>query len=676
VSAIENQVSKKSSKSGDGWVVSFVCIQVILGEIAKLLLMTWPGKQFCLLVLTGISSLSSAGQAQSCPANLNFSDGNLTHWKAYTGNNKDGNGPGAIMLTYDYSQSAGASAISEYNLPSVNGISMVTSQGTDPFGDFPTIPTINGYAYHYVVLLGSTSIAQRQQNDQSNGQQNQTNNGPQGGYVRGISYLISVPTGPSTLPYTVTYAYAMVLENGTHTSENQPLARAIVSTPGGVIECASPVYFLPTNGGLDSATARANGFTPSPVPSPNEARTPQSSGQHLQDIWTKGWTEVTFDLSPYRGQQVLLTFEADNCVPGGHFAYAYFALRDICGGLQISGDSVACANAVAKYSIPSLGDASYDWSAPPGWTIESGGNSNTITVDVGPQAGWIVAREKNSCADLNDSLFVQLYSGALPQVAIDPRDTTICYGGNTPLHALVTTGTSYSWAGSGSLTGASGGNIAGLPFVTGVIAAPEQTTDYIFTVLNEGCPIPVNDTFTVTIVPPVHVNAGNDTLVVVNQPLHFRATSSDPYKSEFQWSPSLYLSNPSIADPVGLYGSEIQTLTYQVTATDSFGCYGSASVKVTIAETLPDIFVPSGFTPGKSSNGVFRPVCMGIASLDYFRVYNRWGQLVYSTSRPGQGWDGRIGGVLQESNSYLWVVKGTDYTGRVIVKKGAVVLIR
>jgi len=638
--------------------------------------MTWPGKHLCLLVLAAVCALSAAGQAQSCPVNINFSDGNLSHWKGYTGNNKDGNGPWAIKLTYDYSQSSSApSVLPEYNLPSVNGVSVITSQGTDAFGNFPTIPTINGYAYHYSVLLGSTSVAERPRDDQSNGQPS-TNNGPQGGYVRGISYLIDVPSGPTTLPYTITYAYAMVLENGTHSSENQPMARAIISTPGGVIDCASPIYFLPTNGGLDSATARANGFSPSPIPSPNEARNQQNAGQHLQDVWTKGWTEVTFDLSPYRGQQVLLTFEADNCVPGGHFAYAYFALRDICAGLKISGDSIACKNGAAKYSVPSLENASYDWSAPAGWTIGSGVNSNTITVTAGSQPGWIVAREQNSCASLSDSLFVKLYSGALPQVAIDPRDTTICYGAAAPLHGVVTTGTDYSWVSSGSISGNSKGSIPGLPFTTEVIAAPRQTTQYVLTVRNEGCPIPIADTLTVTIVPPVVVNAGNDTLVVVDQPLHFQATSSDLYKSVYQWSPASNLNNPDIADPVGVYGAEFSSIIYQVTAIDSFGCYGSASVKVTIARTLPDIFVPSAFTPGKSSNSLFRPVCMGISSLDYFRVYNRWGQLLYSTSRPGQGWDGRIQGVLQENNAYLWMVKGTDYTGRVITKKGTVVLIR
>jgi gliding motility-associated-like protein len=86
--------------------------------------------------------------------------------------------------------------------------------------------------------------------------------------------------------------------------------------------------------------------------------------------------------------------------------------------------------------------------------------------------------------------------------------------------------------------------------------------------------------------------------------------------------------------------------------------------------------VPNAFTPGSISNNLFRPICMGIASLEYFYVYNRWGQLLFSTSQMGQGWNGRIQGKLQDSGAYLWIVKGTDYTGKVISKKGTVVLIR
>ncbi|HEY4337706.1 MAG TPA: hypothetical protein VGM89_17455, partial [Puia sp.] len=604
------------------------------------------------MVIAILPALPSLEQSQSCPLNINFSAGALTHWEAYTGNNKDGNGPGAIRVTYDSSRPApsgtnGAAAFPEYDLPGVNGIRVITAQGTDEFGRFPVIPTINGYAYHYSILLGSTSVARRQaaSDPSNNPQPTPINTAPQGGYVRGISYLIDVPPGPPTLPYTMTYAYAMVLENGTHASLDQPMARAIISTSAGVITCASPEYYLPTfGGGLDSATARANGFNPSHVPSPNPAPNPQNSGQYLFDIWTKGWTEVTFDLSPYRGQQVTLTFEADNCVPGGHFAYAYFAIRDDCAGLQVSGDTLACTNSTALYSIPALDSASYDWSVPDGWSINSGNNGNIIQVTVGPQSGWIVAREKNSCASLIDSLFVHLYPGALPQATVAPRDTTICFGEPALLHALVTTGTEYAWTSPGLFKGREKGAIGAVPFVADLVVVPQQTEDYILNIRNEGCPIPVYDTVTVNVVPPIRVNPGSDTLVVVDEPLQFLATSSDPYKDNYQWSPSTYLSNPDTSAPIGLYGSEMNSIVYQVTATDSFGCTGVASMKVTIAHTLPDIFVPNAFTPGQSSNSLFRPVCIGISSLDYFRVYNRWGQLVFGTSQMGQGWDGRIQG--------------------------------
>jgi gliding motility-associated-like protein len=650
--------------------------------------MTWSGMNIWLVVLATIPALPSAEQAQSCPINITFSDGTLTHWQGYTGNNKDGNGPAAILQVYDSSQTGlygtiGAVALPEYNLPAVMGIQVITSQGIDQFGSFPMIPTINGYVYHYSILLGSTSVTNHQVSGPNSGSPGNPGGppaggqgGPEGGYVRGVSYLIRVPPGPSTLPYTVTYAYAMVLENGTHQSVDQPMARAIVSTPGGIIECASPAYFLPTNGGLDSATARANGFTPSPVATPNESFNPGTSGQYLKDVWTKGWTEVTFDLSPYRGQTVSLTFEADNCVPGGHFAYAYFALRNSCAGLGMSGDTLACSNSVGVYSIPSLDSASYVWSTPFGWGIDSGGTGNTITVKIGAQPGWIVAQETNRCTSLTDSLFVQLYTGALPEVAVDPTDTTVCFGQAAPLHAIVTTGTEYSWASQASFSGESGGAISSLPFVVNVVAGPEQTTTYILSVRNEGCPITVSDTLTVTVVPPIHVNAGNDTLVVLDEPLHFQATSTDPYKDEYEWSPATGLNNPDVSNPVGLYGPDINKITYLVKATDTFGCAGSAAVTVTVARTLPDIFVPNAFTPAATSNNLFRPVCFGISSLEYFRVFNRWGQLLFSTSQMGQGWDGRIEGKLQESNAYLWALKGTDYTGKAISKNGTVMLIR
>jgi hypothetical protein len=172
------------------------------------------------------------------------------------------------------------------------------------------------------------------------------------------------------------------------------------------------------------------------------------------------------------------------------------------------------------------------------------------------------------------------------------------------------------------------------------------------------------------------LNPGDDTLVVVGEPLRFQATSSDPYPDVFQWSPPTDLSDPGIPNPVGLYGPDVNTITYMVKAADSFGCFGTAVVSVTIAKAHADIYVPNAFTPGRGANTVFRPVCLGISSLDYFMVYNRSGQLVFSSSRIGQGWDGRIQGKLQEAGTYIWMAQATDYAGKVIFKKGTVLLLK
>lgn len=816
-------------------------------------------KHFCFAALLLLFH-SASSQLQVCPLNSNYSLGNLTHWEAYTGNNAGGNGPSAIKLYYDSALgpptgTVGVSTIQEYNLPSVNGIQILSVNSTDPYGGFATIPRINGYQYTNSILLGSTSIT------------HSSAGGTGGGYVRGVSYLINVPPGPTTVPYTMTYAYAMVLENGTHNSNDQPLFSVTLIAGGKVVSCASPKYFLPTfnnatptdsGATLDSALAKSEGFFNSLRQSPNaDPNSGSPNGPHLPDVWYKKWTEVTFDLSPYRGTQVTLTFETDNCVPGGHFAYSYLALRNTCGGLQISGDSVACINSTLIYSVPGLTGATYQWGVPPNWSIVSGTDSSVMQVAVGTDPGTITLHEQNSCANLQatlnvttslptiagivnggaevctgtntvllnttgnrgsvlgwlatangvtspvndttnqytaqnltsttlyqvliqngescaidttsgstvlvDSLSVggQLQPQSLafcegqnkdallqltgetgnplnwqssldavnwtgfvpsntateysvvglattteyrvivkngvcpadtsslatvtfvtvpfPQATTNPSDTIICYGTPANLKAVVSIGTNYSWTNAGSLTDVGNGVISGLPYVMTPTATPRTTLNYVLSVENAGCPNLLLDTLHVRVLPPIIVNAGNDTSVVVGEPLQLNAISNDttsPAGDGFTWTPIIGLDNPNIYNPIAVFSAETDSIQYFVTATSRYGCTGTGSILVKVFKTGPDIFVPNAFTPGGLSNNLFRPVPVGITRLAFFRVYNRWGQLVYSTTRIGDGWDGRIDGQLEESGTYVWMVEGSTYTGRTIFHKGTMILVR
>jgi len=167
--------------------------------------------------------------------------------------------------------------------------------------------------------------------------------------------------------------------------------------------------------------------------------------------------------------------------------------------------------------------------------------------------------------------------------------------------------------------------------------------------------------------------------VVIGEPLQLNAISNDtttPGGDSFTWTPIIGLNNPDIYNPIAVFSGETDSIQYFVTATSRYGCTGVGNILVKVFKTGPDIFVPNAFTPGGPTNNIFRPVPVGITSLAFFRVYNRWGQLVYNTTRIGDGWDGRVDGHLEESGTFVWLVEGSTYTGKTIFHKGTMILVR
>jgi gliding motility-associated-like protein len=177
----------------------------------------------------------------------------------------------------------------------------------------------------------------------------------------------------------------------------------------------------------------------------------------------------------------------------------------------------------------------------------------------------------------------------------------------------------------------------------------------------------------ITVNPEVFAFAGRDTAIVVGQPLQLNATGGEAYT----WSPPTGLSNTTINNPVGSYDGSIDSIRYTVNVKDAIGCSDESTMLVKIFKTAPRVFVPTAFTPnGDGKNDVVKPIAVGLTRIEYFRVYNRWGQLVFETTTNGKGWDGKIKGMLQGSETFAWIVKGQDFTGKTVFEKGTVTLIR
>jgi gliding motility-associated-like protein len=244
------------------------------------------------------------------------------------------------------------------------------------------------------------------------------------------------------------------------------------------------------------------------------------------------------------------------------------------------------------------------------------------------------------------------------------NDTLICFGNRVQLNGSIT-GASFQWFPSLNMFNA--GSLQPL-------VAPSKTTRYFLTVSDTlGCPKKVVDSILVQVAAKPIILAGNDTVVSSNQPLQLNARGGEFY----QWFPITGLSDPSIANPIAQLGSTIDSIVYRVRSDNGNSCYGEDFIKVLVYKGGPDIYIPSGFTPnGDGKNDVLRPIPIGIAQLTYFKLYNRWGQLIFSTNEIGKGWNGIYNGEQQPTGTYIFQAEGKDFTGKIIYKKGTAVLIR
>lgn len=260
-----------------------------------------------------------------------------------------------------------------------------------------------------------------------------------------------------------------------------------------------------------------------------------------------------------------------------------------------------------------------------------------------------------------DQVIVTTVPYPIADAGIDP---TICYNTSAQLNGSVN-GSSFAWSPSSYLNN---------PNILNPVSSPPRTTQYILLSFDTlGCPKPGRDTVVVTVLPRVRAFAGRDTTVVVGQPLQFNGSGGVNYT----WSPATGLNSTIIPNPIGIYDSSIDSVRYKLVVTDQAGCADSAFVTVKVFKTSPYVFVPTAFTPNNDGlNDLIRPIAVGIQKINYFSIYNRWGQLVFTTTINGHGWDGRIGGLEQSTNVYVWMVSAIDYTGRPFFQKGTVTLIR
>jgi gliding motility-associated-like protein len=162
--------------------------------------------------------------------------------------------------------------------------------------------------------------------------------------------------------------------------------------------------------------------------------------------------------------------------------------------------------------------------------------------------------------------------------------------------------------------------------------------------------------------------------------LNPRLTNSVPIDSVI-WTPKTYLSFKG--DPLRPWVKAYDDITYRLTVIDANGCEGFDEVVVEL-ERNRNVFVPNVFSPnGDDKNDFFQPFTgLGVVKVNYMRVFDRWGELMYQLQNipAGQdsniGWDGTFRGKKVDSGVYVYIMEVVFEDGQILLYRGDVNLLR
>jgi gliding motility-associated-like protein len=108
---------------------------------------------------------------------------------------------------------------------------------------------------------------------------------------------------------------------------------------------------------------------------------------------------------------------------------------------------------------------------------------------------------------------------------------------------------------------------------------------------------------------------------------------------------------------------------------NSFGISELSHSNIGCTSITPLVWVPNAFSID-GNNPVFRPVMGYVDFNNYvFRIFNRWGEIVYETTDINEGWDGKKGRKIYEEGVYVWQIQFSDGSGADYEKRGFVTLL-
>lgn len=325
--------------------------------------------------------------------------------------------------------------------------------------------------------------------------------------------------------------------------------------------------------------------------------------------------------------------------------------------ITASADTIICLGDAAQ--LQGYGGISYTWAPPVNL-----GCANCQTTSAAPGSPtWYVVTGTDAHGCMNtDSVKVSIKTKTSGSAG---QGGEICDDNSIQLHA--TGGNIYTWSPTEHLDDS---------HIADPTASPHLTTNFTVVIKEASC-LPDTQHVKVIVHPKPSLYAGEDRSIVAGNSTQLKAVMADAVS--YEWSADPTLSCTDCYNPVA---TPIVTTTYTLSGVSDWGCHDSDKVTITVLCDQSQAFIPNSFTPnGDGQNDVFYPRGTGIIKVKTFRVYDRWGELLFE--RKGidindeqNGWDGTYKGNVLSPDVYVYVMEVICQTGEQINLKGDITIIR
>ncbi|MDX2000801.1 MAG: PKD domain-containing protein [Chitinophagales bacterium] len=325
-------------------------------------------------------------------------------------------------------------------------------------------------------------------------------------------------------------------------------------------------------------------------------------------------------------------------------------------------DLTLCVGDNIQLNTTILGAVSQSWTPALGLsdtTVASPYAAPTTTTN------YIVTATSEFGCTIKDSVLIS----SLAKVVTDAmQDTSICIGQSVQLQASIVqqghTGTQIIWSPLNGMTDA--GTLT--PTVM-----PLATQTYTLIAYSGSC-LPDTQSITVTVNELPTVAFDKIGYQVTNTFITLQPQVGDNVTA-YQWQPAEGLScsdcpNPSVTVK--------NTSAYLLTVMDDKGCTNSAEVLIPVSGPCgEDVFVPNFFSPnGDEKNEVLYVRGLGLNGLKSFRIFDRWGNMVFQTTDINEGWNGTYNGSMLDPGVFVYFVETICTNGQTYMKQGNVTLMR